>query len=104
MAPEQARGDVNQLDERADIFGLGAILCEILTAQPPYAGQHGFEIYRKAVEADLVDAHNRLQKCDADPELVALARRCIAKDKNDRPRAHEVQKRRSPSRYSRLHE
>ena len=31
MAPEQARGALDTLDERADVFGLGSILCEILT-------------------------------------------------------------------------
>ena len=41
MPPEQANGDIAHLDRRADVFGLGAILCEILTGKPPYAGSLG---------------------------------------------------------------
>jgi hypothetical protein len=33
MPPEQARGDLARLDERADVFALGAVLCEILTGR-----------------------------------------------------------------------
>ena len=37
MPPEQAGGEIDKIDERADVFGLGAMLCVILTGQPPYS-------------------------------------------------------------------
>jgi tetratricopeptide (TPR) repeat protein len=85
MAPEQARGDVDLVDERADVFGLGAILCEILTGQPPFPGKTA-EAHRKAQAAQLDDAQARLDGCGADTELVTLARRCLAADPGQRPR------------------
>ncbi len=86
MAPEQARGSLDTLDERADVFALGSILCEILTGQPAFAGVGGAELYRKAERADLSDAMARLDSCDADAELVSLARSCLAAAAKHRPR------------------
>ena len=90
MPPEQAGGDIEALDERADVFGLGAILCEILTGSPAYVGQDGNEVFRKALRGDLADAFARLDACGADGELVALAKSCLAPELLDRPRDARV--------------
>ncbi len=86
MPPEQASGDVDALDERSDVFALGAILCEILTGFPPYSGRTLAEIHRKAVAGDLKEALDRLASCDADADLLELARRCLAREAHDRLR------------------
>ncbi len=86
MAPEQARGAHDTLDERADVFGLGSILCEILTGVPAYSGRSSDELYRKAERAELADAVARLDSCGADTELIELAKSCLAPAAKDRPR------------------
>jgi serine/threonine-protein kinase len=84
--PEQASGAVEQLDERSDVFGLGAILCEILTGQPPYVGRDEFRVRGMAARAELVSAEARLRDCGADAELVGLTLVCLAPKPADRPR------------------
>jgi len=86
MAPEQARGEIAGVDGRADVFALGAILCEILTGQPAYAGRTSAEILQKAAQADLNDAHRRLENCGADGDPVALAVNCLTAEVESRPR------------------
>jgi WD40 repeat protein len=83
MAPEQARGEA--ADARADVFALGAILCAILTGQPPFGGRSPREVIQRAGAADLAEALARLDGCGADAELVALCQRCLSPDPVDRP-------------------
>ncbi len=85
MAPEQARGAVEQVDARTDVFTLGGILCQILTGAPPYRGQTREEVFLRASRAWLDDAHRRLDICGGDGELVLLAHRCLAVDPASRP-------------------
>ena len=90
MAPEQARGELDVVDERADVFALGSILCEILTGSPAFVGRSSGEIQRKAARGETAEALSRLADCGADAELVALCRDCLAGEPADRPRAASV--------------
>ncbi|MCA8966839.1 MAG: serine/threonine protein kinase, partial [Planctomycetes bacterium] len=85
MAPEQARGDEAAITSRTDVFGLGAILCEILTGRPPYAGETRSATYLQATQCWQDDARAALQTCDADASLVDLAMRCLAPNPAERP-------------------
>jgi len=85
LPPEQARGENEKIDERADVFGLGGILCCILTGSPPYTGQSGSEIFRKAASADLTAAMDRLDRCFVPADVLNLAKRCLAPAIEERP-------------------
>jgi serine/threonine-protein kinase len=87
MAPEQARGEVERVDERADVFALGSMLCEVLTGRPAFVGRSPGEVQRTAALGDLSDAVARLDACGADAELVGLAKGSLARERDDRPRA-----------------
>jgi tetratricopeptide (TPR) repeat protein len=86
MSPEQAGGEIDKLDERADVFGLGAVLCVILTGRPPYAGNSPEAVRLMATRGELDDAFARLDGCRADAELVALCKRCLGRRREARPR------------------
>src|SRR5204862_3959801 len=81
----QAGGQIRVLDARSDVFGLGAILCEILTGQPPYWDKNPNEVRIEAVRGDLQEAIGRVDAWGAEADLVALANKCLAFKQEGRP-------------------
>ena len=90
MAPEQARGETDLINARADVFALGSILCEILTGSPAFTGRTSSEILRLSADGDTADSLMLLDGCAAEPELIALVKDCIAVAPEDRPRNASV--------------
>jgi eukaryotic-like serine/threonine-protein kinase len=83
MSPEQAQGA--SCDPRSDVFGLGAILCEILTDAPPYVGSDRKSISRLATDGNQDETRQRLATCGADPRIVEIALSCLSPDPTERP-------------------
>jgi eukaryotic-like serine/threonine-protein kinase len=82
MAPEQAAGRLDLIGPRTDVYGLGAILYEILTGRPPFTGADTAEVLRQVREERPVPPR---QLCpEAPPALEALCLRALAKRPEDR--------------------
>ncbi|HMP04116.1 MAG TPA: tetratricopeptide repeat-containing protein kinase family protein, partial [Gemmatales bacterium] len=85
MAPEQAAGEIDKMDQRTDVFGLGGVLCALFTGQPPYVGQSVQAIGLAAVRGQTDEAFARLDASGAEPNVIALCKRCLAFEPGDRP-------------------
>jgi Flp pilus assembly protein TadD len=85
MSPEQAVGAVGRVDQRSDVFGLGAILAVILTGKPPFAATSAETTRVKAAQGDVADCFARLDGCGAEQQLVALCKRCLSPKAPERP-------------------
>src|SRR5262245_60644620 len=85
MAPEQSAGRVDQIDRRTDVYGLGAVLYEILAGVPPFSGASTDEVLRKVREE--APAPPRQHWPEVPPALEAMCLRALAKRPEDRPAA-----------------
>jgi len=102
MAPEQAKGEIDDLNERTDIYALGAILYTILTLRPPLEGNNVNQLLLKTVSGEIKKptTYNQgkveLVHCPASriPDaLSAVAMRALATEQSGRyPSVEDLQK------------
>jgi len=95
MAPEQAQCRHDLVDQRTDVYGLGAILYEILTGRPPFIAPKTAEIIRKVCQEAPIPP--RQIAAEITPSLEAVCLKALRKPLEERytsaaELAHEVQR------------
>jgi serine/threonine-protein kinase len=83
MAPEQAKGMLPAIDERTDVFGMGALLYYILTGHPPFQGSTASEILTRARAGLFLDPE-QTERGRSVPALCRIVRKAMAPAPEDR--------------------
>ena len=78
MAPEQAAGNNTNLTKATDVYGLGAVLYQLLTSHPPFAGGTTYETIKLLLETD--PRPPRLWNSKVDRDLSTICLKCLDKD------------------------
>jgi serine/threonine-protein kinase len=81
-APEQAAGRSAEHDARTDVYGLGAVLYQALTGDPPFGGDNTAVVLHRVLTEDPVPP--RVRRRAVPPELEAVCLKCLAKRPADR--------------------
>jgi serine/threonine protein kinase/formylglycine-generating enzyme required for sulfatase activity len=84
MAPEQAAGNISELDERTDVYALGAILYEILTLERTVAGESVREVMEQVLNAEIPDPREVAPNREVPRELAAVCMKALCKSPEDR--------------------
>ncbi len=78
MAPEQAAGKTAKLTNATDVYGLGAVLYQLLTGHPPFAGGTSYQTIKLLLETE--PRLPRLWNRKVDRDLSTICLKCLEKD------------------------